>query len=69
MKKEGKEIIDIGPDFNRRLIDLEKGIPYHRKNYNMERQRTKGYEGYKKGFERKGKFEGTSEADKYRVTE
>jgi hypothetical protein len=54
MKKEGREIIDIGPDFMERSM----GIRQPSKFYGMERQQVKGYENYKRVFERDGKFSG-----------
>lgn len=53
MMKEGREIIDIGPDFSRRSLGREPS-PF----YNMERSQVKGYENYKKVFERDGRLSG-----------
>lgn len=53
MKKEGREIIDIGPDFSRRSLGREPS-PF----YNMERTQLKGYENYRKAFERDGRLSG-----------
>jgi RHS repeat-associated protein len=53
-KREGREIIDIGPDFERRIDRGKKASP----NYNMERMELKNYEKYKKAFKRKSKNSG-----------
>ena len=58
MVDEGREIIDIGPHFNRRLDDLEAGRDPYRLAYNLERMITKGYENYRKVFDRLGKWRG-----------
>lgn len=47
MKMEGREIIDIGPDFSRRSLGREPSD-----FYNMERSEVKGYSNYKKVFEK-----------------
>ncbi len=60
MKKEGKEIIDIGPDFNRRKERIEEGKEPNSPFYEMERQNTKNYDGYQKDFHREGKYQGGS---------
>jgi RHS repeat-associated protein len=45
-RADGKQVVDIGPDFKRRAERLDRGsIPYSR-FYNMERTETNGYEGY-----------------------
>jgi hypothetical protein len=49
----GAEVIDIGPDFDRRL---ERG--YGQPAYEMERTVTKDYQNYKKVFERFNKYSG-----------
>ncbi len=56
--REGKEIIDIGPDFNRRLTRTLEGRRPDSPFYNMERMETKGSNLYQRIFERSGKFEG-----------
>jgi hypothetical protein len=53
MKREGREIIDIGPDFRRRSIGRGPSD-----FYNMERRQLKGYDNYTKVFERTGKTKG-----------
>ena len=53
MMKEGREIIDIGPDFARRRTGVSPSD-----FYNMERTQVKGYAKYKKVFIRNGKFGG-----------
>jgi len=53
MMAEGREFIDLGPDFGRR----GKGVapsPF----YGMERQELKGYANYAKAFDRYGKYRG-----------
>ena len=53
MKRQGREIIDIGPDFKRRSLGRDpSGF------YNMERFQTKDYYKYRKVFERTGKNSG-----------
>lgn len=51
--RQGRTIIDIGPDFNRRSIGSPPS-PF----YNMERSRLDGYEGYIKAFIRTGRNSG-----------
>lgn len=58
MLEEGRQIIDIGPDFVRRGIRQERGIAPASPAYELERTIFKGYEGYQKAFERFGKFLG-----------
>ncbi|MEG1179300.1 MAG: hypothetical protein RSD42_02700 [Oscillospiraceae bacterium] len=53
MTKDGREIIDIGPDFSRRSLGRDPS-PF----YNMERSQVKGYDNYKKVFERDGRIFG-----------
>lgn len=56
-KKEGRNIVDIGPDFKgrSRMINprktSNKGNPF----YNGERKNTRVYKNYKKDFQRTGK--------------
>jgi RHS repeat-associated protein len=52
----GKQVIDIGPDFARRLERVGDGIRPDSPFYNMERMETTGYVNYLKVFERAGKF-------------
>ncbi len=54
----GKQVVDIGPDFARRLQRVENGIRPDSPFYNMERIETTGYENYIKVFERTGKYQG-----------
>jgi hypothetical protein len=51
----GAEIVDIGPDFPRRLEFGKTGIS---RNYEMERMLTKNYPEYNKAFLRINKLEG-----------
>ena len=51
--EEGREIIDIGPDFARRRTGYDAS-PF----YKMERKQLRGYSNYKKVFTRSGKFGG-----------
>ena len=58
MMEEGRQIIDIGPDFERRFRRIERGeIPYS-DVYNLERMELKGYGLYQKSFIRLGKWKG-----------
>lgn len=58
MRAEGREIVDIGPDFKRRADRVERGLPPDAPAYNLERKELRGYEGYRKVFERTGKYRG-----------
>lgn len=51
--KEGREIIDIGPDFTRRSLGSKPSS-----FYNMERLQVEGYLNYSKVFERNSRFSG-----------
>ena len=53
MKREGREIIDIGPDFKRRSLGRDPSDLY-----NMERSQLTDYDNYTKVFERTGKTSG-----------
>lgn len=53
MMAEGREIIDIGPDFARRRIGVAPSD-----FYNMERSQVKGYANYTKVFTRQGIYGG-----------
>ena len=53
MMDEGREIIDIGPDFARRRAGVAPSA-----FYNMERSQLKGYSNYKKAFSRHGTYGG-----------
>ena len=53
MMKEGRTIIDIGPDFSRRSFGRPPS-PF----YNLERSQTKGYMNYIKVFQRFGRQNG-----------
>ena len=53
MKREGREIIDIGPDFKRRILGRDPSD-----FYKMERRQVKGYDNYTKAYERTGKTSG-----------
>lgn len=52
--KNGRKIIDIGPDFGRRLKRGGDASPF----YEMERTRLKDYTNYHQGFDRQGKIGG-----------
>jgi hypothetical protein len=56
--REGKEVLDIGPDFSRRLTRTLEGQRPDSPFYNMERMETRGYDAYQRLFERNGRFEG-----------
>ncbi len=58
MRAEGREIIDIGPDFVRRRRRIAQGIRPDASAYNLERRILQGYEGYFKAFQRSGKYWG-----------
>ncbi len=58
MRTEGREIIDIGPDFERRRKLVERGKRPDSPAYNLERRVLKGYEGYRRVFQRYGKYRG-----------
>jgi len=58
MRAAGKEIIDIGPDFQRRLYRVREGIRPDASAYNLERQVLQGYEWYRRAFQRMGKYWG-----------
>ncbi len=58
MRAEGREIIDIGPDFERRAYRMREGIQPDAPPYNLERQVLQGYERYRKVFQRSGKYWG-----------
>lgn len=53
MKRQGREIIDIGPDFKRRSLGRDPSD-----FYNMERMQTKDYFNYNRVFERTGQNSG-----------
>jgi len=59
MRAEGREIIDIGPDFERRAYRMREGIRPDAPAYNLERQALQGYERYHKVFQRSGKYWGS----------
>ncbi len=48
MMRDGRQIIDIGPDFERRAV---RGVSDF---YEMERSQLKGYDNYIKVFQRNG---------------
>lgn len=58
MRAEGRKIIDIGPDFQRRLERIGAGLRPDSPAYNLERRILQGYERYQKVFERYGKYQG-----------
>jgi hypothetical protein len=58
MRAEGREIIDIGPHFRRRLDRALDGIRPDSEAYNLERRILQGYEEYHKVFHRSGKHWG-----------
>ena len=53
VKREGRDVLDVGPDFRRRK--LGRGPSDF---YNMERRQLKSYDNYKKAFQRTGKNSG-----------
>jgi hypothetical protein len=55
---EGRQIIDIGPDFARRAQRVQQGIRPDAPAYNLERMDLNGYGGYQSIFERTGKYSG-----------
>jgi hypothetical protein len=57
MKRDAREIIDIGPDFKRREVRGASDF------YEMERSQLKGYKNYTKAFTRSGKTGGVLELD------
>lgn len=59
MRAEGREIIDIGPDFERRLERVRRGVRPDAPAYNLERETLQGYQKYRKVFERSGKYWGS----------
>lgn len=58
MREEGRLIVDIGPDFERRVRLWEEGKVPWSSAYNMERIELKGYTGHRKVFQRFGKWRG-----------
>ncbi|MGC8947644.1 MAG: hypothetical protein ACP5N6_16030, partial [Anaerolineae bacterium] len=58
MRAEGREIIDIGPHFKRRLDRVLDGVRPDSEAYNLERRILRGYDGYRKVFQRSGKYWG-----------
>ena len=62
VKKEGREVIDIGPDFNRRLrYRLDPTDPLGRPPsavYGRERRQLLGYEHYHRVYKRFWKYGG-----------
>ncbi|GIV16567.1 MAG: hypothetical protein KatS3mg022_2002 [Armatimonadota bacterium] len=65
MMRQGRRVIDIGPDFTRRLkryLDIRAGKPNVPSPisdpYNLERRLLKGYPRYEKQFIRRGKWWG-----------
>lgn len=58
MRAEGREIIDIGPDFERRLERVRRSVRPNAPAYNLEREVLQGYEKYHKVFQRSGKYWG-----------
>ncbi|PAW83596.1 MAG: hypothetical protein B9S29_05410 [Opitutia bacterium Tous-C2FEB] len=58
MRTEGRQIIDIGPDFARRAQRVRQGIRPDAPAYNLERMNLNGYGGYQSIFERTGRYSG-----------
>lgn len=56
--RNGREVIDIGPDFQRRAA-TGRSSPF----YEIERRNLKGYDNYNKAFERSGSNGGVSGLD------
>jgi hypothetical protein len=50
MREEGRLIVDIGPDFSRRVQRWKEGEVPWSWVYNMERMELKGYENIRKSF-------------------
>lgn len=60
MKAEGREFIDIGPDFARRRanrIDPARGRPPS-SVFGGERRQLRDYENYRRLYERTGQYQG-----------
>jgi len=58
VRATGRQVIDIGPSFERRANRVGQGISPASKPYEIERRILKGYERYEKAFERAGKYAG-----------
>ncbi len=58
VRAAGKQVIDIGPAFERRALRLSQGLRPDSPFYNVERMETAGYENYIKAFERTSKYTG-----------
>jgi hypothetical protein len=58
MRAERREIIDIGPDFDRRLNRVLDRNQRHSDVYNMERIELKNYDGYRRNFNRSERYQG-----------
>ena len=58
MRSQGRQFIDIGPDFPRRVERAASGIEPAAPAYNLERMKLNGYENYKSIFNRTGKNSG-----------
>jgi RHS repeat-associated protein len=56
--RNGREVIDIGPDFQRRAV-TGRNSPF----YEMKRRNVKGYDNYNKAFERSGNVGGVPGLD------
>ena len=62
-REAGAEVVDIGPDFERRAERARRGENPLSDAYNMEREATKGYDRYRKEFKRNGKCGGVPGLD------
>ncbi len=58
MKSEGRVIVDIGPNFPRRLGNERVGKPVASEAYGVERKALVNYPRYSKVFSRSGRFSG-----------
>ncbi|HRO23023.1 MAG TPA: hypothetical protein PLR07_01830, partial [Promineifilum sp.] len=58
VRATGRQVIDIGPSFERRANRVGQGISPASRPYEIERRILKGYERYEKAFERAGKYAG-----------
>ncbi len=56
--REGREVVDIGPDFARRAAEGRRSLFYE-----MERKRLRGYAGHRKVFRRSGNSGGVPGLD------
>ena len=62
-REAGANVVDIGPDFERRAERAARGEQPYSDFYNMERAETKGYDRYQREFKRNGKCGGVPGLD------